>query len=123
MAFIQLHPLDEQGRFDPAHLGQGHSARCRAVSELDAAELYVSVNEIAAFEEECPLYLVSKAEDNAVVNGIRMLLRSGRCLVVADDPQDEADGFLALLARAAAGEPVHLPHSRHLEELARKRLI
>lgn len=122
MPFIHLHPLEEQGGFDPAHLGQGHPARCRAQSELDAAELYVAVGEIAAFEG-CPLYLVSRAEDNALVNGIRMLLRCGRVLVVADDPEDEADGFLALLARAAAGEIVHLPHSRYLEELARKRLI
>ena len=39
------------------------------------------------------------------------------------DPEDEADGFFALLSRAAAGALVHLAYSCHLEGLARAQQI
>lgn len=116
MPFIQVYPLEEMGGFDPTHLGLGHPARCRATTYFAACSVAVAVHAIAAYEE-CPLYLVSSAEDNALVNGIRLRLLSGEVLVLADDPEDEADAFVHLLERAAGGKVVAMPFSRYLRRL------
>lgn len=68
-------------------------------------------------------YLISEQETDALVNGIRIRLRSGARFVVPDDPEDEQASFLALLARALKGEIVEMDFSRYLGSLARPRSI
>jgi len=102
--------------------GKGQPARCQALRQFDAKELFLNVAHIVAFEE-CPLYLVSEADPNALVNGFRLRLVDGSRWVVADDPREGEEGFLELLARACAGEIVELGYASHLIELERKKLI
>lgn len=122
MPFIKLHPLQEIEQQGPEHFGHGHPARCRAVHRFDLPELYLNLAQIAAFEE-CPLYLITEADPNALVNGIRIRLTSGELLVVADDPEDEALGFVAAVQRASRGEIVELGYSRYLGELERQKRL
>jgi hypothetical protein len=116
MSFIRIYPFDEVTDFDPANLGQGDPARCQAVDEWDAREFFLNVHEIAGFEE-CPLYLVSPEDPNALVNGIRVVVRSGRSFLVADDPEDPEDSFLSLVQRSAQGEVTYMPFPRYLKSL------
>lgn len=122
MSFIKIHPLQEIEAVRDEHFGMGNPARCLAVRRFDMRELYLNVNQIAAFEE-CPLYLICEADPNALVNGIRIRLASGGLLVVPDDPEDDEPNFLEALGRASRGEIVELGYSRHLAELERKKLI
>lgn len=118
MSFIRVFPLEEIENFSAAHFGLGHPARCAAIRHFGARELYLHVDEIAAFEE-CPLYLINAEETDALVNGVRLRLRSGATLVVADDPGEGGEPFLELIARASRGEVVHMDFSRYLRELDR----
>ena len=122
MPFLKIHPLKEIETQNAEHFGKGQPARCRALHRYDTPELYLNLNQIAAFEE-CPLYLITEAEPNALVNGIRIRLVSGDFIVVPDDPEDEGLGFLAALQRATHGEIVELGYSRYLRELEQKKLI
>jgi len=116
MPFMRIFPLAERDSSMPDHLGHGHPARCSAQRPFGADEYYLNINEVASFEE-CPLYLVSQSEPNALVNGIRLRLHSGEIVVVPDDPEDTQNGFLSVLQRAARGEVVEMEYSRHLREL------
>lgn len=122
MPFIKLHPLQEIEGQSPEHFGHGHPARCRAVPRFDAPEIYLNLNQIAAFEE-CPLYLITEADPNALVNGIRIRLASGGLVLVADDPEDDEPDFVTALQRASRGEIVELGYSRYLRELERKKQL
>jgi hypothetical protein len=119
VSFIRIFPLQEIENASDEHFGKGQPARCHATDRFDARELYLNVNEIAAFEE-CPLYLISANETDALVNGIRIRLHSGARFVIPDDPEDEAASFLALLARAVRGEVVEMEFSRYLGELGKR---
>lgn len=120
MSFMRIFPFDEITDFDPAELGQGDPARCKAIDEWDAREFYLNVHEIAGFEE-CPLYLVSPEDPNALVNGIRVVMRSGRGFVLADDPPEPSAAFIALLQRAMSGEVVEMPFPTYLKDLVAER--
>ncbi len=122
MSVIKVFPLRETVPTTDADSGAGNPARCVARRRFQTPDVYLAVGHIAAFEE-CPLYLVCDAEPNGVVNGIRVLLASGRHLVLADDPQEGEPGFLELLDRAVRGELVEMPPSRYFRELERKGLI
>lgn len=122
MPFIKIYPLQEATRADAGSFGTGDPARCTAVRRFDAREYFLNIREIAAFEE-CPLYLSSPAEPNALVNGIRLRLTNGDILVVADDPAEDEPGFLELLQQAAAGKVAEMAYSSHLLELERKQLL
>lgn len=122
MPFIKLHPLKEIGTDNAGQFGKGQPAHCQAPHRHDTPELYLNVNQIAAFEE-CPLYLIAEAEPNALVDGIRIRLVSGDFIVAPDDPENEGLGFLAALQRAAHGEIVELGYSRYLRELEQKKPI
>ena len=122
MSFIKLYPLPEMEAMRDEDFGMGHPARCRALRRFGARELFLNVGRIVAFEE-CPLYLVSEADPNALVNGIRLRLADGSQWVVADDPEEGEPGFLELLARACGGEIVELGFSSHLRGLERQQLI
>ncbi|QKT03974.1 hypothetical protein HUS23_09175 [Ectothiorhodospiraceae bacterium 2226] len=120
MSFIKLFPLTEEHVPPVEHFGKGHPARCRPQTSFEARECWLNVHEIAAFEE-CPLYLVTDADPNALVDGIRLRLRSGESLLIPDDAADANEKFLALLARAVRGELVEMRYSSYLSELARRR--
>ncbi len=122
MSFIKIHPLTAIESLNEDDFGRGHPARCRAERSFGSRELFLNVNQIAAFEE-CPLYLVSEADPNALVNGIRLRLVSGQVLVVADDPEEGAQGFMEALARACAGQIAAVGYSSHLLELERARRL
>mgnify|MGYP005835342995 CR=1 FL=1 len=122
MPFIKLWPLDESEHVREEDFGLGHPARCQAQRRFAARELYLNIQQIAAFEE-CPLYLSCTAEPNALVNGIRIRLVSGETLVVADDPEEDEPGFIAALQRAAHGEVAEPGYSRYLRELERQGLV
>ena len=114
MSFIRIFPFEEVTDFDPANLGQGDPARCQAVDEWDAREFFLNIQEIAGFEE-CPLYLVSPEDPNALVNGIRVVVRSGRSFLIADDPEDPEESFVNLVKRSSRGEVTFMPFSRYLK--------
>ncbi|ACL74242.1 hypothetical protein [Thioalkalivibrio sulfidiphilus] len=118
MSFIRIFPLQEIEHAADEHFGKSQPARCHATDRFDAREFYLNVDEIAAFEE-CPLYLISEQETDALVNGIRIRLRSGARFVIPDDPEDEEASFLALLGRALKGEIVEMEFSRYLGSLAK----
>lgn len=118
MPFIRIFPLQETERVSLEDFGHGNPARCPVQPRFGAREYFLNVDEIAAFEE-CPLYLLSEVETDALVNGIRIRLRSGAMLVVPDDPEDAEDSFVNLLGRAARGEIVEMAYSRYLRELER----
>lgn len=122
MSFIKIYPLEEAATLRDADFGQGQPARCNAVRQFSAIELYLNIHEIAAFEE-CPLYLICEAETDALVNGIRLRLRNGGMWVLPDDAENEEERFVALLARAGRGEVVEMPYSPYLLELERKKQI
>lgn len=122
MPFIHLFPLQETEAMRPEDFGRGHPARCRAERRFGARELWLNVAQIAAYEE-CPLYLVSEAEPNALVNGVRIRLTDGSTLVVPDDPDEDALSFAQALERAAAGNVAELGYSRYLAELERMKRI
>lgn len=122
MPFIKIYPLTETEPTGEEDFGRGNPARCRAERGLGAREYFLNIAEISMFEE-CPLYILSQAETDALVNGIRLRLRSGEILVVPDDPEDEAHVFARLLERAARGEVVEMPFSRYLRQLEQERLI
>lgn len=122
MPFIRLFPLVETETLSPEDFGRGHPARCTAERRFGARELWLNLNQIAAFEE-CPLYLVCEAEPNGLVNGIRLRLSDGSMLVVADDADDGEPGFIAALEQASNGRVAETAYSRYLGELARKKLI
>jgi len=117
MPFIRLFPLQEAVR--PQDFGLGNPACCRAERGFGAREFWLAISQIAAFEE-CPLCLVCDAEPKDLVNGVRIRLADD-CLLVADDPKDDAPGFATALERAARGRIAEMGHSRYLEELARNR--
>jgi len=122
MPFIKVYPLYELEHASDEDFGRGNPARCRAERGFGAREYFLNIAEIRMFEQ-CPLYLICRAETDALVNGIRLRLRSGQTLIVPDDPEDEAHVFARLLERAARGEIVEMPFSRYLRELEQQDLI
>jgi hypothetical protein len=122
MPFIRIFPLQETEAVRPEDFGRGNPARCRAERRFGAREFWLALGQIAAWEE-CPLYLVCDAEPNGLVNGVRIRLADGGTLVVADDPDDDALGFVAALEQAAGGHIAEMGYSRYLGELARNKLI
>jgi len=113
MGFIRLFPLPEIHPVDPARFGYGDPARVHAIARFAAPEWVVGVGEIWRYED-CPLYIVSPEEPNALVDGVRLQLRSGDWLVVANDSIDEAEQFEGLLEAAMSGRVVTLPFSLYL---------
>ena len=122
MPFIRLYPLQETEAVRPENFGQGNPARCRAERRFSAREIFLNINQIAAYEE-CPLYLICEAEPNGLVNGVRIRLADGGMLLAADDPEEDELGFVAALEQAASGRIAELGYSRYLAELERKKLI
>lgn len=122
MPFIRLFPLVESEPLRAEDFGRGHPARCIAERRFGARELWLNLNQIAAFEE-CPLYLVCEAEPNGLVNGIRLRLADGSLVVVADDPEDGEPSFIEALTQAVSGRIVEMGFSRYLDELTRRKLI
>lgn len=122
MSFIKLWPLEEAEHLREEDFGRGHPARCLAQRRFAARELYLNIQQIAAFGE-CPRYLSCTAEPNALVNGIRIRLVSGDMLVVAYDLEEDEPGFLTPLQRAAHGEVAESGYSRYLHELERQGLV
>lgn len=122
MPFIKIHPLQETEAVRPEYFGRGNPARCQAERRSTLREIFLNLNQIAAFEE-CPLYLSCDADPNALVNGIRLRLVTGEMLIVTDDPEDDAPSFHEALSRASHGEIVELGHARHLRELEQQKLI
>lgn len=118
MGFIRLFPLEEIHPTDPARFGYGDPARARAIERFAAPEWVVQVNEIRRFED-CPLYLVSEDDPNVLVDGIRMELRAGNWLVVANDAPEASDRFEAQIAFALQGRVATLPFSQYLTERER----
>ncbi len=116
MPFIKIYPMQEIEGVSEASFGNGNPARCLAQGRFGAKELYLNIDEISAFEE-CPLYLISPVETDALVNGIRIRLRGGSMLVVADDPENDKERFLDLLGKATRGEIAEMEYSRYLLEL------
>ena len=78
MGFIRLFPLPEIHPFAPDRFGYGDPARVRAIARLGEPEWGIGVREIVR-HEDCPLYIVSPEEPNALVDGVRLQLRSGEC--------------------------------------------
>jgi len=122
MPFLKLYPLQETAKINAAEFGQGQPARCQAVARFDAHEIYLAVQQIAAFEE-CPLYLSCAAETDAVVNGIRIRLVDGSSFVVPDDPDEGEPDFLTAMEEATRGKIAEVPYSRYLRELQARKLI
>lgn len=116
MSFIKIYPLPETENNGDDNFGRNNPARCEVEAGPAVKEYYLHVDQIAAFEE-CPLYLISDEETDALVNGIRLLLRSGEVLIVPDDPEEEEANFIDLLERACQGEIVEMAYSRYLSEL------
>ncbi|TVP86040.1 MAG: hypothetical protein EA347_09440 [Thioalkalivibrio sp.] len=113
MGFIRLFPLPEIHPFDPARFGYGDPARAYAIARFAAPEWVVGVGEIRRWED-CPLYIVSPEEPNALVDGVRLQLRSGDWLVVANDSTEEAERLEGVLEAAMTGRVVTLPFSLYL---------
>ena len=122
MSFLKIYPLIEIENNSGDNFGRNIPARCMVENSFAAREYYLHVDQIAAFEE-CPLYLISDVETDALVNGIRVLLRSGEILIVPDDPEEEEATFIDLLERASQGEIVEMAYSRYLRELEDQNLI
>jgi len=122
MSFIKIYPLKETENNSGDTFGRSNPARCIVEHSFSAKEYYLHIHEIVAFEE-CPLYLISNVETDALVNGIRLLLRSGEVLIVPDDPDDEEANFIDLLERASQGEIVEMEYSRYLRELEEQNLL
>ena len=122
MPFIRIFPLLEMEAVRPEDFGRGNPARCRAERRFGAREFWLSLSQIAAYEE-CPLYLVCDAEPNGLVNGVRIRLADGSMVVVPDDPEDDEPGFAAALEQAASGRIAEMGYSRYLGELTQKKLI
>lgn len=120
MSFIAIYPFNEIEQENSEQFGRGQPARVQAEDRFSARNIYLNVHEIAAFEE-CPLYLITPEETDALVNGIRLRLRSGGGFVLADDPGEDEENFLECLQRALAGEIVEMPFSRYLRELQRSK--
>lgn len=118
MGFIRLFPLEEVHPSEPSRFGYGDPARVRAIERFAAPEWVVQVSEIRRFED-CPLYVVAEDDPNVLVDGIRMELRSGTWLVVADDAPEESDRFEALIEFALQGRVATLPFSQYLTERER----
>lgn len=119
MGFIKLYPLVEIEPVPASRFGFGEPARCRAEPRFGTREYALHVDRIAAFEE-CPLYILSRNENNALIDGIRLQLVTGECLIVPDDNQEPGQGFADLLRRACAGEIVEMPYSVYLRQLERE---
>ena len=119
MGFIRLFPLEETTPTDPARFGYGDPARAWAIERFAAPEWVVQVDEIRRFED-CPLYLVSDDDPNVLVDGIRMELRAGTWLVVANDAPDASDRFEPQIERAIQGHIATLPFSQYLSERERE---
>ena len=115
MGFIRLFPLPEIHPSDAARFGHGDPARVHAITQFGAPEWVVGISEIQRYEE-CPLYIVSPEEPNALVDGVRLQLRSSDWLVVANDSTDDSERFEHLLEIAMQGRVVTLPFSRYLRE-------
>jgi len=113
MGFIRLFPLEEINSTVPARFGYGDSARVRAIERFGAPEWVVRVGEIRRFED-CPLYIVSREDPNALVDGIRLELHSGIWLVVANDADEASERFEAQIETALSGRVATLPFSRYL---------
>ena len=122
MSFIRIFPLQDSDGAPADNFGSGQPARCVAQGRFGAREYYLNISEFAAFEE-CPLYLISKTETDALVNGIRLRLCSGEILVIPDDPGEPENSFLNLLTRTANGEVVEMEYSRYLRDLEKDKLI
>lgn len=118
MAFLKLFPLRETEAVSAQDFGRGNPARCQAVRQFDARELYLNLDRIESFEE-CPLYLTCEAEPNGLVNGIRLRLVGGEMLVVPDDPEEGEPDFLGALRDALRTGLAEVGYSRYLRELAR----
>jgi len=118
MGFIRLFPLEEIHSTDPARFGYGDPARVRAIDRFAAPEWVVQVSEIRRFED-CPLYIVSEDDPNVLVDGIRLELRSGRWLVVANDAPEASDRFETLIEFALQGRVATLRFSQYLTERER----
>lgn len=73
MPFIRIFPLQEIEHAADEHFGKSQPARCHATDRFDALEFYLNVDEIAAFEE-CPLYLISEQETDALVSCLTNIL-------------------------------------------------
>ncbi len=115
MGFIRLFPLEEITPSEPARFGYGDPARVRAIERFAAPEWVVRVGEIRRFEE-CPLYIVSPEEPNALVDGIRLELQAGIWLVVANDAHEASERFESQIQIAMSGRVVTLPFSQYLIE-------
>nr|WP_296751378.1 hypothetical protein [Thioalkalivibrio sp.] len=113
MGFIRLFPLEEIHPTEPARFGYGDPARVRAIERFAAPEWVVWIGEIRRFED-CPLYIVSRDDPNALVDGIRMELKSGSWLVVANDAEEASERFDARIESAMTGRVVTLPFSQYL---------
>lgn len=113
MGFIRLFPLEEIHPAEPARFGYGDPARVRAIERFAAPEWVVWIGEIRRFED-CPLYIVSRDDPNALVDGIRMELKSGSWLVVANDAEEASERFDARIESAMTGRVVTLPFSQYL---------
>lgn len=122
MGFIRIFPFTEIENFSEEQFGKGHPARCKAQTQFGSKEMYLNVAENLAFEV-CPLYLVSEAETDALVNGIRIQLRSGDFIIVPDDTEHEDRTFLYLLTLALKGEIVEMDYSLYLRQLEQRKLI
>jgi hypothetical protein len=118
MGFIRLFPLEEIHPTEPARFGYGDPARARAIERFAAPEWVVQVSEIRRFED-CPLYLVSEDDPNVLVDGIRMELRSGTWLVVANDASEASERFETQIEFAMQGRVATLPFSQYLTERER----
>ena len=118
MGFIRLFPLEEIHPTDAARFGYGDPARARAIERFAAPEWVVQVSEIRRFED-CPLYLVSEDDPNVLVDGVRMELRAGTWLVVANDAPEASDRFEAQIEFAMQGRVATLPFSQYLTERER----
>jgi hypothetical protein len=115
MGFIRLFPLEEINPADPARFGYSDPARARAIERFAAPEWVVQVGEIRRFED-CPLYIVSRDDPNALVDGIRMELRGGTWLVLANDAPEASNRFEPQLELAMQGRVATLPFSHYLTE-------
>ena len=117
MGFIRIYPLKEITELPLEAFGRGEPARCQPEYGMGMADYYLGVQHIVAFEE-CPLYVVSEADPNALINGVRIRLADNTIVVIPDDAENEAGRFQTLLRRALQGEIVEMEHSTYIAELA-----